>query len=117
MITKNQLIEGVAKYISAELLPSLSGWQMWVGGAVINLAKMNADKMLDNLMSHKMAIALGIVSEDSMIDIDKAYQAFSGVDNPEPITVDLGAFGKYTFKTDDIDVLYDYLLNASSGRQ
>ena len=110
MITKSQLINGMAGYAETELLPHQEGWKLFAGAAAINLAKLNANKIADTALSNGLTKTFGIVSENGLIDIDTAYHNLKQACAPLwPLTVELKMFGEYTFKEKDLDAVYRIL--------
>ena len=116
MITKKQLTKGLVAFITGEVLSALDGWQLWAASIAVNLAEANSDKVIEQYLGHPALSSLGVVCDDGLIDIEKVYQAFvqtkKGMkSNQCQWVVDLSAFGlgKFTFKPDDVEALYQYL--------
>jgi len=113
MVTKTQLINGLAAFVTTEMLPAMKGWHVWAAALIINLAKAGAGDMVDVYLSHPLASALGVVSEDGLIDIDKVYQAFAEEKGLKPFDIDLPlGLGTFTIKPANVETLRDCILHA-----
>ena len=112
MISKEQLIKGIADFIETEMLTALSGWQLWIGSAALNLAKIKSDRFIEPYL--KYAEALGAVNESGMIDIDTIYNAFKQSKvKLEPFKLEIGS-NIFTISFKDIENLYGKLKNPNS---
>jgi hypothetical protein len=112
MITQTQFTDGVAAFIEAEMLPALEGWQLWVGSAALNLAKLNADRFIEPYL--KYAEALGAVNADGLIDIDAIYGALKQSGKKlKPFKVELGST-VFTISPGEIDNLYAKLKQSDT---
>lgn len=110
MLTVSQFVDGTITYIEAEILPVLDGWQVWVAGAALSLARKRADTALEPLLNHKAVRALGLVSDTGLLDLDAAYIALKAAAQKHgSIKVDLGAIGDFSFCDKDLEALYKHL--------
>lgn len=98
-------------FLEAEMLPNLEGWQSWVGGGILFLARERADSFMDPYLNHSLIKSFGIVTDNGLIDIDKAYKAITagGEKAMKPIYLNLGPFGEFTVTKKDLDRLYNQL--------
>lgn len=110
MLKVSQLVDGTITYIEVEILPVLDGWQVWVAGAALNLARKRADTVLEPLLKHKAINALGLMNDSGLVDLDAAYIAIKAAAHKHgDIKVDLGAIGDFTFGEKDLEALYKHL--------
>jgi len=112
LITKQELISRMTKYVTEHMISHMDGLQMFLSSIWLNLFSKNATKAVDECLSSPAITMLGIVSEDGLIDIDKVYNAYCESEkNFKPIVIDLEfvGMGKFTFKQDDIKTIYHYL--------
>jgi len=126
MLTKSQFIDGVSEFVSDEMLSKQTGLPLWIGAAALNLAKLNADKMIDSYLENSMVKALGIVSEGGLIDIDLVYRALKQAE-PKPFPIIIGKkkpegkisnpFGIFTIKEADLDALYNRLKQLPTAEE
>jgi len=112
MISKSNLIKGLVQFAESEMLPALEGWQYWIAVGALVVIGEGGERFADKFIDNKMVKAFGLVSETGLIDIDKAYNAIkkgSRKHKLKPIALDMGAFGKYTLRAEDLDALYKQL--------
>ena len=109
MVNKNQLINGVVKYMDAELLPKTQGAKFWAMTALGTLASKQAAQMLDKLAEVPALKTLALVDNSGNIDIDSLYNAVRPAAEKQPASVDIPLIGRFTFGADDVDKLYNYI--------
>ena len=56
-----------------------------------------------------MVKALGVISEDNMVDIEKIYRIMAQQADKSDIVCDIPLLGAVTFKREDVDKLYTYI--------
>lgn len=109
MVTLNQIVNGIIEYADAEFVSKLHDWRKWVVGGAIGLAVGNAPQIFETLRSNAMVKALGVISEDNMVDIEKIYRIMAQQADKSDIVCDIPLLGAVTFKREDVDKLYTYI--------
>lgn len=107
MVTIEQVKNGLAKYIDAEILPNMTGGKRFALGVCAALMIQNAENTLGKLMDSPAITALGVLDGGNNIDIDKVYAAATDtLKGMEKFSMDLPMLGVLTFRQSDLDALY-----------
>lgn len=103
-VTLEQFKEGIARYIDKELANKVQGLSKWAvalaGIAIIQ----NSTSSLENILK-----ALGYMSEDRMIDLDRLYEDSMKVATGS-VTQHFPLIGDVIFTSADIDNLRRYII-------
>ena len=108
MKTINQVINGLTKYLDAEIIPHLSGAKKYGAAVYLALVELNAVNYVKDALSLPAIKMLG-VSDGENVDIDKLYTAMSKSINGEKLTIDVPIIGTFSFSTPDVDKLFDFI--------
>lgn len=106
MATITQCVQGIAKYLEAELIPRIDGWQKWVAGASISIALDNGQKIFDQYKDNEIFKALGVVDDSGDIDIDLLHDHIVAQAKKTPATFNLPFIGIVTLKASDVEKIY-----------
>ena len=109
MVNATQIINGVVKYIDAEILSKINGWQKWVLGAGAGIAVGRAGQIFNTIANHPMVKMLGVVDEQGMVDIDMLHKEFAKQAAKGPVTFDVPMLGAMTINQNDVEKLYHYI--------
>ena len=116
MVLVEKAKRGIAAYLDAELMPNLAvkSWERIVVGGAISIAVSKAEKIIDKYKSNPMVEALEIFGSDGSVDVDllkdtlKAQISKEGCMEISSIPI----VGKLTFRSDDVDKVYDYIMKG-----
>ena len=105
MVTKEQFINGISKYIDSELISKIPGLSKWVVALGLGAYLPQVNKMLDD--NHKMLIDAGYMHEDGMICIDKVYNDIMQIARKTgSVTQHIPLVGDVTFSETDLTSMY-----------
>lgn len=109
MVNATQIINGVVKYIDAEILAKIDGWQKWVLGVGAGLAVGRAGEIFNAIANQPMVKMLGVVDEQGMVDIEMLHKEFAKQAAKGPVTFDMPMIGAMTINQNDVEKLYHYI--------
>lgn len=113
MITLAQAISGAERYIEAEIIAKIPGWQKWVVGAGVSRALSRAGDIFSELKEHPMIKMLAIIDpKTDEIDIDALYNEFTKQAQRGAVTFNVPLAGALTLTAADVDKIYQYIKNA-----
>lgn len=112
MYSREQVLDGLVRYIKSELLPILPDYAKVLGGAVLLHNAKRITEMALSLGNSSAARTMDIVSGDGMIDIDlwaseikNSMQEFGS----GKLVVDLPFIQPITVNEQDVDTLKRYI--------
>ncbi len=109
MVSFNQIIQGLLRYIDAEILPKISGIQKWAAGVAANLAVNNSMQIFHNLKNNQYVKMLNIIDDHDQVNLDILYTEFKKQAQKGPIVMDFPMIGSFTFNEMDVNKLYSYI--------
>lgn len=113
MVTVQQMQEGVARYLDAELLPKIGGWKKWIAGAAATEYVGKLGVVVDAIKKKPAVAILGVVTEDGMIDADKLRDAFvNQARSSGSVSFDIPLLGTLTIGERDVETLYRYIVGG-----
>lgn len=108
MITTDQAIRGLMRYIEEELIGKLEGTKKTLAKAYIALASPNLTDRLLEAKSSPWVAATGLVCEDGRIDIQRAKEAL-GETFREGFMIELPMIGAFRLGTGDLERITRYM--------
>lgn len=117
MVTVDKLVNGVAKYMDNDLLPSIThdSLQKFFIGTACSLALRRADAFIRMLSTNKMVAALDVVKENGEIDVELLKEVAlpnipeNGIKVELPLPEFIGGPVALTFMAEDVEKLYNYI--------
>lgn len=106
MVTYNQVVNGMAKYIDQEIINKIQGLPRWGLGAVSGIALSKGTNIFNALKAHPIIKMLEVIDENDMIDIDTIYTEIRKQAEKGSATFDAPMIGTITLTKDDVDKLY-----------
>ena len=112
MVTQEQLVDGIYRYIKNEMLPSMPNYAKFLAGAVLvrNVGRMG--EFLTNISNGKLMRTVGVIEPDGCIDIDlwandlkHSMNEFCG----GKAEIELPMLPTLIFRENDIDTLRRYI--------
>lgn len=109
MVTKEQFISGIQKYIDMELISKISGVSKWLVALGLSAYIPQIHKMLDD--NHNMLVNAGYMQEDGMICIDKVYNDIMQIARKTgSVTQYIPLVGDVTFSETDLTSMYHHII-------
>lgn len=112
MVKSDSVAKGLASFIDSEILPKMGGWQKWVFGTAAGLATKRADSIVKELMRNPIVKALGLVTDDGLIDLDSIYSELSRQASKGPAVIQVMGMGDLRLTAEDVDSIYQSILAA-----
>lgn len=112
MVNLQQVVNGITQFLDNEMLPHMTGWQKWTFGVVASLALNRAVPIFNEIKNKPIVKALQVISADDNIDIDTLYRELHKQAQKGAITVEIPGAGAFTFKVDDVENLYRYIIGG-----
>ena len=106
MVTYNQVVNGMAKYIDQEIINKIQGWQRWALGAGAGIMMNKGTNMFNAFKAHPVVKMLEVIDDNDMIDIDTIYTELRKQAEKGSATFDAPMIGTITLTKDDVDKLY-----------
>jgi hypothetical protein len=110
MISYEQAVKGVMRYVDNEMLPHMSGVKKIGLGAYAALAAKNAVQMLKTAAASPAVSITGAATAEG-VDIDVLYNAISERMDGN-VQLDVPMIGVFTVNRADVDKLYNYMRGA-----
>ena len=110
MISYEQAVKGVVRYVDNEMLPHMSGVKKIGLGAYIALAAKNAAQTLKTAAASPAVSITGAATTEG-VDIDVLYSAISERMDGN-VQLDVPMIGVFTVNRADVDKLYNYMRGA-----
>ena len=106
MVTYNQVVNGMSRYIDQEIVNKMQGWQKWALGAGAGIMMTRGANTFNALKNHPIVKMLEVIDENGMIDIDTIYSELRKQAEKGSATIDIPMVGTITLTKDDVDKLY-----------
>ena len=108
--TFENVVLGINKYIDQEICANLNDLQDFAARLVIGRLNDNADKLKQYLMNNGFVKTLCVIDSEGMIDVDRLLQDIrKEIERKNSLVVQIPFIGKLTFKSSDVDVLYNLI--------
>ena len=112
MVSIEQVQNGIANYIDAEIVANMTGWQKWAVGTDAGVVLQRAPKLYEQARSHPLIQAMGVIDGEGMIDADTLHKELKVQAQSGPISVDIPMAGTAKFSEADVDKLFAMIKNA-----
>lgn len=113
MVTLAQVRAGVGRYLEAEMISKICGWQKWVVGAAASMALDQSAAIFNKLKTNPIVQALGVIDEQDGIDIDRLHAEFAKQAQRGAVTFDVPIIGSLTLNAQDVDKIYQYIIGGN----
>lgn len=113
MVTLAQAQAGVGRYIEAEIISKIQGWQRWVIGAGASRALSRSTDIFNQIKDNGLIKMMGIIDDATgQIDIDALHQEFAKQAEHGAITFHVPLVGALTLDKQDVDRIYQYIIGG-----
>ncbi len=110
MVNKEQIFNGLIKYIDNEVMPHLPTHGKWMIGTSIVLISDRLDAAYNALLQSPYISMLGITSPDGMLDIGKLAGALSATANKYgKLQLNLPGLSSMNFSGEDVEMIRQYI--------
>lgn len=117
MVSREQFINGILRYIDDQVMPHLPTTGKWGLGTLVVLASERSNVMFEQLMSNEVVRSLDVITKDGMIDADRLIKALKTSANKYgKLVLTIPIVGTLSFTDSDVDTLGLYLEEASNDR-
>lgn len=112
-VTFNQVQNGLVVYIDREILPHMAGWRQLAFGTVSALLLRRSEEIFKTMKTNVIVQATGVIRPDDMIEIQLLKdQLKQQISKSGPVTLDIPAIGALKIGSEDIDRLYQLIMEA-----
>lgn len=114
MVSISNIEKGVANYLDNELMGQLpqNGFQRVVAGTAISLAIRKSGSIVAGLKDNSFVKMLEIMDDNGNIDIDVLKDEVKKNIPDSGVKADFPMIGVITFHKNDVDRLYDYIMET-----
>lgn len=111
MVSYEQVINGLTKFIDSEIINQLTGNQKILLGIGTGVALRKIENIYNALKNNPMIKMLGIITDDG-IDIETLYEEAKKQAMKEVIRLDIPMIGTLKLNEEDVVKLYNYIKNS-----
>ena len=105
-MTVNKLMDGLVRYIDANIYSAMNDWQKLIAADVVSRAMQRVDKIAPIITDNTFVRALGYVDSEGNIDIDGISKKLKEyISQKGKIEIKIPLMPTYRFTADDVDVL------------
>ena len=112
MITVDQAMRGVVRFIDTEILPHLPTGKGIGAGIAVALIMDGGKERILALRENPLIKTMGVMDESGNIDLDRLYNAARPRFDGQKLPVTLPLIGELRFDVNDLDKLYKYIQEA-----
>lgn len=107
MITFDKVLNGIFKYLNAEIYSGMNDWQEMIARIAVSRLLGNGEKIKTALMSNPFIRTFAIMDEDGNVDVDGlARDLKEQISQKGSLKFSIPMFGDFSFTAADVDKLY-----------
>lgn len=112
MISIDKIEKGIANYLDGELMPQLQDNKLEkvLVGTAASLAISRIGTIVASYKDNKLVKMLGIMDDEGNVDVEVLADELKKNISKEGVKVDIPIVGTMTFHKDDVDKLYEYIM-------
>jgi hypothetical protein len=103
MVTIEQFKRGVDTYFTNDVFPVLPDNKKF-------LAAFGTALIVGNIEKHPIMSTLGLIADNGMVEVERAYSAAMTASNVAPLVLELPIVGTMRFTSQDIEKLYQHIM-------
>ena len=108
-----RVINGINRYINSEIYSTMNDWQEIIARIAVSRMIGNTEQLKHNLTSNGFIRTFAILDENGTVDVEGlARDIRSQIESKGKMTISLPLMPSLTFKPEDVDVLYRYIMEA-----
>ena len=112
MVTYEQVITGLSKFIDSEIISQLTGNSKILLGIGAGVALKKGESIYNSLKNNSIIKMLDIIDEEGHIDIETLYAEAKKQVQKEVIRLEIPMVGTLKLNDEDIEKLYGYIKNS-----
>lgn len=112
MVTYNQIIVGIVKYIDVDVLPKIDGFRKLALGVGSSIALKKADEVFAIIKDNNILHALGIIDSNNNINIDILKETLLERMGEDKYPIDIPMIGTLTINRNDINRIYEFIMQS-----
>lgn len=112
MVTYEQFINGMTKFIDAEIINQLTGNSKILMGIGTGIAFKKGENIFNNLKNNGIIKMLDLVDANGNIDIETLYEEVKKQTRNEIIRLEIPMIGTLKLNEEDIEKMYSYIKNS-----
>ena len=103
----NRVIDGISRYIDAEIYSGMNDLQEFAARVLIGRFLINSDNVKNSLVNNGFIRTFGIINEEGMVDVvTLAKDIKREIARKGKISVSIPMFGTMNFVPEDVDALF-----------
>ena len=112
-MTFERVINGINKYINAEIYSTMNDWQEVFARIAISRMLGNTEQLKHSLASNAFLRTFALMDEEGNVDVEAlARDLKAQISAKGKMTVSLPLMPSLTFKPEDVDLLYQYIVGG-----
>ena len=112
MVTYNQVVNGVSRFVDSEILNKIQGIPKIALGVGSGVMLRRGENLFNTLKQNTLIKMLEIIDENDNIDIDVIYEELKKQMENNSMTFNIPMIGKITLTKDDVDKLYSLIVEG-----
>lgn len=111
--SKEQIINGIYKYIDNEIISKCDVIHKWLTKTAIDMAMKRADYIYEEFYNNPIIKSLKIINENGNIEIDDIFDILKNNANMYgEATINIPIVGYITISSSDVERLKNYIMNS-----
>ena len=111
MITYDEFVSGLAKFIDMEIIPKMSGFRKLAFGVGSGIALKKSEEMFNLVRDNKLIHTLGILDNNNHINIDLLKEEIESKMGGEVYEIEVPMIGVISLDKNDLNKLYSFMRN------
>lgn len=108
-----KVINGILRYLNAEIYSKMSGWQEILARVAVSRMVGSSEQLKQGLMNNTFLQTFAIVDSHGNIDVDGLMRDLkTQIAEKGKLVITLPMLGSFTFTADDVDELHRYIREA-----
>lgn len=112
MVSYDQFLRGLAKFIDMEIIPKMSGFKRLAFGVGSGIALKKGDNMFALVKDNQLIHALDILDSNNNINIDLLKQEIESNMGEESYSIEIPMIGTISLDKRDLNKIYELIKNS-----
>ena len=107
MVSFEQILDGLARYLNKNFYSNLNDWQEIVARLAVGRIIGNPETLKQNLQANGIIRTFAVMDSEGNVDLDPIMRDLKReIERKGKLTVEIPMFGKISFLPQDIDEIY-----------